>query len=281
MRPIRGVMPFFVLVFASTWFFQLPFLLTQRFAQLVVVGFFGPAIVAVLLSLIEGGSDGLRSLLRPLRIWRVGIVWYAIAISHAGVIGAAMTAYRVLGESRWLYPPASAQDIAAMLVIPFTEQIAWRGFAYPRLERRYGPLAASVIVGIAWALFHVQKQAFLGGGVGLRLVPIMVAFMTSGTVVYTWIYRRTGGSLLLVVVANMGAYLNNSLKALPDDATPFVLQTVGYALVAIAVALTPALRALSPSSSSDVSSSRAGAGPARGGRTEARGPASSAECRRA
>jgi uncharacterized protein len=236
MRPLRGVMPFFVIVFASTWLFQLPFLLAQRLAPLVVVGFFGPVLIAVLLSLLEGGREGLRALFRPLRIWRVGMLWYVVALGLPGaILVVGMALYRLLGgsdASPWLYPPASAQTVAALLVIPFTEQIAWRGFAYPRVEERLGPLAASVVVGLAWAIFHVQKHAFLDGGVGLALTPVMILFMTAGTVVYTWIYRRTRGSLLLVVVANMGAYLNNSIQALPADTTPFIVHAAGYALVA-------------------------------------------------
>jgi uncharacterized protein len=231
-------LPFLVIVFASTWLFQLPFLVAHRFAPLVVVGYFGPLIIAVLLSLREGGPRGLRALFRPLGIWRVNAGWYLIALGLPGAILLVATAlYRPFGGpgGPWLHPPTDVQHVAAMLVIPFTEQIAWRGFAYPRLEQRFGPLVASVILGAAWALFHIQKHALLDGGVGLVLTPVLVLFMTAGTVVYTWIYRRTGGSLLLVVVANMGAYLNNSMQALPEDATPLVLHTAGYCVVALAL----------------------------------------------
>jgi hypothetical protein len=130
--------------------------------------------------------------------------------------------------------------MAAMIVIPFTEQIPWRGFAYPPLERRFGPFAASLIVGVAWALFHVQKQSLLGG---LRVdVALWTALlMTAGTVVYTWFYRRTG-SMLLVVVANAGIYLDNPVQALPASVIPLAVLALGYTVLAFAL-----VRARAPS----------------------------------
>jgi membrane protease YdiL (CAAX protease family) len=48
-----------------------------------------------------------------------------------------------------------------MVVIPFTEQIPWLGFAFPRLRARHGSRVAIALTGFAWALFHLQKHAFL------------------------------------------------------------------------------------------------------------------------
>jgi hypothetical protein len=65
---------------------------------------------------------------------------------------------------------------------------------------------------------------------------LTLAFMASGTVVFSWIYLRTGGSLLLVVLANAGAYLNNPTTALPNT-LPLALHTAGFCSCALALLL--------------------------------------------
>jgi membrane protease YdiL (CAAX protease family) len=251
-RAGRRVLSFFVLVFATTWLFQLPAILarneqlagpTDRSMPLVVLGYFAPAIAALVLSTRALGGDGVRALLRPFGLVRGLAGWCLLALGHpAAILIAGMTLAQLLvgpTAGSAFYPPTMAQ-IAAMIVIPFTEQIPWRGFAYPPLERRFGPFAASLIVGLAWALFHVQKQSLLGG---LRVDVALwtVLLMTAGTVVYTWFYRRTG-SMLLVVVANAGIYLDNPVQALPASVIPLAVLALGYTVLAVAL-----VRARAPS----------------------------------
>ena len=239
------VLPFLVLVFATTWLFQLPALLVRggvlsgpvdRTRPLVVLGYFAPAIAALVLSARSLGGAGIGALLRPFGFFRGSPGWYVLALGHpAAILIAGMALARLIAGpavGSTFYPPTVAQ-VAAMIVVPFTEQIAWRGFAYPPLERRFGPIAASLIVGVAWALFHVQKESLL---VGIRFDVVLWTglLMTAGTVVYTWFYRSTG-SMLLVVVANAGIYLDNPMQALPANGVPLAVLALGYSVVALAL----------------------------------------------
>jgi membrane protease YdiL (CAAX protease family) len=246
-RP-RSATLFLLAVFGSTWLFQLPALLVdrgtlpgprERFMPLVVLGFFAPAIFAVALSALEGRAAR-RELWRPLTLWRVHPGWYAAALGLPCAIFVAMRALAAaVGGSElgpWLYPPAQPQQLAAMLIIPFTEQIPWRGYVYPRLQRAHGAQLASLLTGFAWSLFHVQKHAFIDPNATLTVALLTLAFMTSGTIVFSWIYLRTGGSLLLVVLANAGAYLNNPTTALPNT-LPLALHTAGFCSCALALLL--------------------------------------------
>jgi membrane protease YdiL (CAAX protease family) len=245
-RHRSGTMAFFILVFGSTWLFQLPAILAERgqlagpaerFAPWIVLGFFAPLLFALGLCALEG-RGALRSLFRPLSSWRVNPGWYALALALPCVIFvvARALAAAVSGEhlGPWVYPPQHPQQLAALLLIPFTEQIPWRGYVYPRLERARGPLVATLITGFAWGLFHVQKHLYLDAHASIELTLLTLAYMTAGTIVFSWLYLRTGGSMLLVVVAHMGAYLNNPTAALPTT-TPLALHTLGYCLVALAL----------------------------------------------
>jgi len=242
----RGPAAFLLLVFGTTWLFQLPALLAERdvisgpaerFMPLVLLGFFGPLLIALLLSALEGAA-GLRALACGLLSWRTNPGYYALALfSSCAIFLAARALFAVIGGDElgpWFYPPRKPQQIAALVLIPFTEQIPWRGFLYPRLERKHGPQLASLLTGFAWGLFHVQKHAFIDPHASLVVALLTIAFMTSGTVVFTWFYQRSGRSLLLVVVAHMGAYLNNPSTALPN-ALPLAMHTLGYCLFAFAL----------------------------------------------
>jgi membrane protease YdiL (CAAX protease family) len=247
-RNRRALVTFFAVVFGATWLLQLPAILVQRgylagpidrYVPLVVLGYFVPAIAALVLSRRALGGRGVRALLQQFGARRLAPGWYLLAFTHAAaILIAGMSLARLLGGPHVgspFYPPTAAQ-IAAMVVIPFTEQIPWRGFAYPPIERRLGPLGASLVVGAAWALFHLQKQSLLGPGLAVDVALWMLLLMTAGTVVFTWFYRRTG-SMLLVVVANAGIYLNNSTQALPANATPLAVHALGYCAVALALIL--------------------------------------------
>jgi hypothetical protein len=61
-------------------------------------------------------------------------------------------------------------------------------------------------------------------------------FMSAGTIVFTWFYRRAG-SMLVVVIANAGVYLDNSAYALPANTAPLAVHALGYCTAALVLVL--------------------------------------------
>jgi membrane protease YdiL (CAAX protease family) len=211
----------------------------ERFLLPVGLGAFGPMLAAVLVCRFESGSAGVRALFRPLRRWRVGAGWYLIALGWPGMIlVAGMLLYRLVGgddAGPIFFLPASPERIVATLAFSFGEEIGWRGFALPRLQHRYGPLAASVIIGVLWTFWHVPM--FLLAGLPPVICALMIPFLVGGSIVFTWVYNRAGQSLLLSILLHMGAHLNNSHLALPANITPLVVHTIGYVVVALVLVM--------------------------------------------
>jgi membrane protease YdiL (CAAX protease family) len=239
---------FFALALGGIGLLQLPALLAkadviagppERYLLPAALGGFSPLLAAILAARLESGRDGVRALFARFRIGQFGFIWYAVAFVLFAVVYVAGTAvYRALGGSdagRWLYPPENAQHVTAMILMPLVEEPGWRGFALPRLQPRFGALGASLVLGVLWAFWHTT-MFILQGATPLMFV-VMVVNIIAGSVIFSWLYNHTRGSLLIAVIAHVGVHWNNPTHALPAQLTPFVVYTVAVVVAALAVVL--------------------------------------------
>ena len=89
------------------------------------------------------------------------------------------------------------------------------------------------MMGVLWYLWHIPM--FLGLGVPLNLVLVMLLYFTGTSLVLTWIYNGTNGSLLIATLAHLGAHLNNSHRALPGEVVPLVAHAIVYGALGLLV----------------------------------------------
>lgn len=211
----------------------------------LLVANFGPALAAATLTLASGGTPALEALLAGLFRWRVGIQWYAFALlAPPGVWGVALGAHVLLGGRLadlservpwYVVLPALALGV----VHEAGEELGWRGYVLPRLLARYRPLAASFIVAALWGGWHLPAfwaQGDLAGGLPLGWWWLaLVAY----AILFTWLYLRSGGSLLLAALFH--AAINMLPAALPAPLAgpeawrPYALQATLWTALALAV----------------------------------------------
>lgn len=80
------------------------------------------------------------------------------------------------------------------------EELGWRGFMQPRLQRRIHAFTASVVIGIVWALWHVPLMlAGAGNFAGFQEYILMTIAMS---VILGWLYNNTDGALPVVMVTH-------------------------------------------------------------------------------
>jgi membrane protease YdiL (CAAX protease family) len=88
---------------------------------------------------------------------------------------------------------------------PIGEEFGWRGFALPQLLRRWSPLAASLVLGAVWGVWHLPTF-FIASLPQSRLsFPLFVLNSIALSVIMTWLYLRTGGDLLLMILVHLMA----------------------------------------------------------------------------
>lgn len=78
--------------------------------------------------------------------------------------------------------------------------MAWRGFALPHLQKRYSAFAASMIIGVLWAVWHAPLLFNLDNVMSTYpLLPWFVDAMMD-SVIYVWLYNSTKGSVFLLLL---------------------------------------------------------------------------------
>jgi membrane protease YdiL (CAAX protease family) len=107
------------------------------------------------------------------------------------------------------------------------EEPGWRGWLLPRLQQRYSPLVASLLVWLPWALWHLPLD--FTGGVGrtwLNYLQVRVVFFIPVAILFTWLYDRSRGSIVVAGLFHAG--LNTFPFVLPYS-PPFVALIFGWA----------------------------------------------------
>jgi len=180
-----------------------------------------PGIAAVIVASIIAGRSGVGELLGRFRVWRVGVQWYLVAFFLlAALILGGIGLQVTFGGTLPVIPAAgaSAVNIALSFVILIvagvlinTEEIAWRGFALPRLQEKYGVLVACLLLAIPEValhlpLFFVKENPFYQT-VGLVAFS---AFSVAMVFIYTFVFNMSKGSLLIVTClhASQNAWAN-------------------------------------------------------------------------
>ena len=184
---------------------------------------------AIVLTALVLGRGALRKLLGGLLIWRVDPRWYLVVVLGPVALAGGMIAFNAFVGDPAIsvgVPLLTVVITLAFFIFPGSalgEEIGWRGYALPRLQSGRSALSASLILGVIWAFYHLP---LFFTGQAFRSPSLLVPFVVSGlalSVILSWVYNSTGGSLLLVVVLHAAANLEESAQPEATTAAPRVV----------------------------------------------------------
>ena len=209
---------FLVLAYAISWTLWLPLVVSGDDSPsgigflLTLLATLVPSTVAIVLVAVVHGKAGVRKLLRRFRIWRVNVGWWVAVVLLSTLALVAVGLSVLFGGDSPDVDVTIPGAVFLFLVFIFPgsaggEEIGWRGFALPHLQADRSALGASIVLGVAWGVWHLPLYLTGADSRPLSLFAAWVLIAVAASVIYTAIYNGTGGSLLIVVLFHAASNL--------------------------------------------------------------------------
>lgn len=228
------VASFFILALAISWIAWSPWWLGQDGLGLLPIpgslqvialvnplGIFGPAAAALIVIRATDGHAGVRRFWGHVTSLRLGPLWWSAALLGVpaillvgvillpGTLGSFTT--DGMTEVLMIYP---VQLLGIVFLGGGLEEIGWRGFAQPKLQKKTSPLVAALLIGIVWAAWHAPlflTQTWDTPRSTIAQVLLYVVVVMGLSVIMAWV-RNGSGSTLAAVLAHSS--VNGSLGVL-------------------------------------------------------------------
>jgi uncharacterized protein len=236
----RPVVVYVVLTYALTWAFTIPFVYLWRgplegnfewWLIFFLPGAYGPTMAALIMAGILEGRPGVKHLLGRLLIWRAHWGWYLFALLTPLATLTTAVCVSSFRDAAWAaFAPGElvlSIPLAMLVALPFgplAEELGWRGFALPELQRQYSALTSSLILGCVWTFWHTPMFWFPGAAIPSFLdvsgfsLALYLANITAISILLTTMFNNTAGSVPLAILLHttFNAARNSLFAALPE-----------------------------------------------------------------
>lgn len=220
------MLQYIILTYAISWVIWIPGVVwwvgsgSEDFPLWLIVlaltGAYGPSIAALILTRRESGAPGMRKLLSSLAIWRVDLGWWGIALlCFPAILAGAIMLYHFTGGVLGRFEPGAWYLLVPVMLVtalpfgPLGEELGWRGYALPRLQKRHSALTSSLIIGIVWTFWHIPLFWVPGAAlapwetVNVTSVATYMASTVGTAIIFTWLFNNSRGSVLLAIILHM------------------------------------------------------------------------------
>jgi CAAX protease family protein len=173
----------------------------------------------VVATYIAAGRAGVKELTHRCVLYRVSVVWWLYALFLAVAVHAVATI--IYGAVHGRIGPITPLElfhrwwlfyifVFGLFQGPLAEELGWRGFLLPRLLDKFSPLESSAILGLVWAVWHIN--VFFSP---ISTWALFAASTVALSILMTVMFLHTRGSVLLAIVMHWsivsGKYVVGSL----------------------------------------------------------------------
>ncbi len=214
---IRSFLLYGTIAYAVSWAIEIPLALKAEGIISAEIPYaihylaaFGPFVAAIVLTWREGGPAGLKELFTRIVKWRVEPVWWIVALSPLllflivsfvlRIAQGSWLDFAILGRFDFLPDLGLTSILVWLATYGVGEEIGWRGYFLPRLQRDRTAWSATLILWVVWAVWHVPSFFYLNTATSPGMLIGFLAGVLAGAVFLTWLYNSSGGSVMIVAV---------------------------------------------------------------------------------
>ncbi|WP_117199238.1 CPBP family intramembrane glutamic endopeptidase [Nocardiopsis sp. TNDT3] len=244
----RGLTAFLVIAFAfswTAWWLGTRLLGGADPMPAVIVGSFGPMVAAAVVTAATQGRKGVGALFRRHSLRRRGgVMPYLITVLVVLALAGSAAIQVYLGQSTldeaqlWAaLPTLPVQFLVIALVGGGNEELGWRGFALPRLQGILSPLAANVLLGAVWAMWHAPLFAMPGTLQAQMYFPAYALLCVGFTVVLGHVFNSARGGVVAAIITHAAINVVSGVKAVAVGDPASAPEVAMVALLAVLLAV--------------------------------------------
>lgn len=201
----------------------------------------GPAAAAILVFLFLKQRGSIRGMFKHLLPGRGDVPYLVLAFIIPAVCCAATYIILSVKDTGGFRPPVFSRSfpnyavcLAATFLSVTGEELGWRGFMLPELRKNYSPLAASLITGLFWGIWHFRFQS-------IALAVFFVILVIEFSCIITRLNSKTDNRILAGTVfhtfVNMGSLMFFENIVMGDSADTVRLNALLYGIYAAVFAV--------------------------------------------
>ncbi|MEM2094887.1 MAG: CPBP family intramembrane glutamic endopeptidase [Candidatus Bathyarchaeia archaeon] len=210
--------------------------LTELASVFIAVGGASPTIAALIAARLEFGSAGAEYLFSQFSRKGFPKPWLLVPILLPIVLAACAVSIWSIAGGVYKLDLTKLAEFPPILIANFLanmwEEVGWRGYALPALQKKHDVIISSLLVGIFWALWHwphfAVKDSIMAANYHSFLCFIIITALNS--ISYTWVYNSTNGSLLTVSLYHASINAANTMlfveSKISSSVFPFYFLTV-------------------------------------------------------
>ncbi len=199
-----------------------------------------PNLAAVVVTSVAGGKARVKRLFAGWLKWRVNSWWYLVGLAPIAIAFGSAGMFSLFGGTA----PGVESRLSIITLISMIffhtiqgatgEELGWRGYALPKLQKRFSPLVSSLILGLVVSGWHGLLH--LVSPIGIPEWQFWL-LMVSYSIIVTWAYNGSRGSVLIATLFhfafNFSLELVSSGLGLVPLGNLFAIRTAIYAVLAV------------------------------------------------
>jgi CAAX protease family protein len=212
---------------------------------LIAVAAWTPNAAAVIVIGVTEGKAQIKDLFAGCLQWRIRPWWVLIGLAPIPIAFVSAGLYAifagvVIPEGTAGLAPSTLVLMAFFHIIQGAtgEELGWRGFALPRLQRRFSPLVSAIILGLVVSGWHGLLHLVSPTGVPEWQFWLLMA---SYSVIVAWAYNGTQGNLLIAMLFHFAFNFSLELVSAGLGLVPleslFAIRTAIYAALVVALVI--------------------------------------------